>query len=41
MVIAKNGFSECNTRDEGAKTRGEEEMGKLFQPETDYEIGAA
>jgi hypothetical protein len=36
MVIAKNGFSECNTRGEGAKTRGEVKMGRPFQLETNY-----
>ena len=30
MVMAKNGFSECNTRNEGAKTQGEVEMGGKF-----------
>ena len=28
--MAKNGFSECNTRNEGAKTKGEAEMGIWF-----------
>jgi hypothetical protein len=30
MVMAKNGFSECNTRNEGAKTKLEVEMGSWF-----------
>jgi hypothetical protein len=30
MVMAKNGFSECNTRNEGAKTKDQLEMGVWF-----------